>query len=78
MGVRLSQAAAWAPRVPFQLPFPSAVCDFMFLPHVGCKKPVSASEKEMEWAQMACHRCLVYLGDLGKRASSGEGTPGVR
>lgn len=20
----------------------------------------------MEWAQMACHRCLVYLGDLGK------------
>lgn len=33
---------------------------------IGCKKPVSASEKEMEWAQMACHRCLVYLGDLGK------------
>lgn len=48
--------------------------DFVFLPLVGCKKPVSASEKEMEWAQMACHRCLVYLGDLGKRASSGEGT----
>ncbi|XP_042747940.1 protein SMG5-like [Lagopus leucura] len=43
-------------------------------PLMGCKKPVSASEKEMEWAQMACHRCLVYLGDLGKRASSGEGT----
>ncbi|OXB52614.1 hypothetical protein ASZ78_016917, partial [Callipepla squamata] len=34
-------------------------------PLMGCKKPVSASEKEMEWAQMACHRCLVYLGDLG-------------
>lgn len=30
------------------------------------KKPVSATPKEMEWAQMACHRCLVYLGDLGK------------
>lgn len=28
---------------------------------------MSASEKEMEWAQMACHRCLVYLGDLGKK-----------
>lgn len=23
----------------------------------------------MEWAQMACHRCLVYLGDLGKSSS---------
>ncbi|XP_069807489.1 nonsense-mediated mRNA decay factor SMG5 isoform X1 [Dendropsophus ebraccatus] len=32
----------------------------------GCKKPVSASAKEMEWAQMACHRCLVYLGDLAR------------
>lgn len=32
----------------------------------GCKKPVSASGKEMDWAQMACHRCLVYLGDLCK------------
>ncbi|KAJ7416546.1 Protein SMG5 [Willisornis vidua] len=32
----------------------------------SCKKPVSASEKEMEWAQMACHRCLVYLGDLAR------------
>lgn len=31
----------------------------------GQKKPVSATPKEMEWAQMACHRCLVYLGDLG-------------
>uniref|UniRef100_A0A8C3SW02 Nonsense-mediated mRNA decay factor n=1 Tax=Chelydra serpentina TaxID=8475 RepID=A0A8C3SW02_CHESE len=35
-------------------------------PLIGCKKPVSASGKEMEWAQMACHRCLVYLGDLGR------------
>uniref|UniRef100_A0A8C6KX39 Nonsense-mediated mRNA decay factor n=1 Tax=Nothobranchius furzeri TaxID=105023 RepID=A0A8C6KX39_NOTFU len=33
-------------------------------PLIGRKKPVSASPKEMEWAQMACHRCLVYLGDL--------------
>ncbi|XP_013925510.1 PREDICTED: protein SMG5 [Thamnophis sirtalis] len=32
----------------------------------GCKKPVSASEKEMDWAQIACHRCLVYLGDLAR------------
>ncbi|XP_026547305.1 protein SMG5-like, partial [Notechis scutatus] len=31
-----------------------------------CKKPVSASEKEMDWAQIACHRCLVYLGDLAR------------
>ncbi|XP_048369906.1 nonsense-mediated mRNA decay factor SMG5 [Sphaerodactylus townsendi] len=35
-------------------------------PLIGCKKPVSASDKEMEWAQMACHRCLVYLGDLAR------------
>ncbi|XP_057265961.1 nonsense-mediated mRNA decay factor SMG5 [Pezoporus wallicus] len=35
-------------------------------PLIGCRKPVSASEKEMEWAQMACHRCLVYLGDLAR------------
>ncbi|KAM4013664.1 nonsense-mediated mRNA decay factor SMG5 isoform 2-T2 [Anomaloglossus baeobatrachus] len=35
-------------------------------PLIGCKKPVSASAKEMEWAQMACHRCLVYLGDLAR------------
>uniref|UniRef100_A0A8D3APG8 Nonsense-mediated mRNA decay factor n=1 Tax=Scophthalmus maximus TaxID=52904 RepID=A0A8D3APG8_SCOMX len=34
-------------------------------PLIGRKKPVSATPKEMEWAQMACHRCLVYLGDLG-------------
>lgn len=36
------------------------------LPLSGCKKPVSASGKETDWAQMACHRCLVYLGDLCK------------
>uniref|UniRef100_A0A8C5RZS1 SMG5 nonsense mediated mRNA decay factor n=1 Tax=Laticauda laticaudata TaxID=8630 RepID=A0A8C5RZS1_LATLA len=35
-------------------------------PLIGCKKPVSASEKEMDWAQIACHRCLVYLGDLAR------------
>ncbi|XP_053330286.1 nonsense-mediated mRNA decay factor SMG5 isoform X2 [Spea bombifrons] len=35
-------------------------------PLIGFKKPVSASAKEMEWAQMACHRCLVYLGDLAR------------
>ncbi|XP_034030142.1 protein SMG5 [Thalassophryne amazonica] len=35
-------------------------------PLIGQKKPVSASPKEMEWAQMACHRCLVYLGDLAR------------
>uniref|UniRef100_H3C1C5 Nonsense-mediated mRNA decay factor n=1 Tax=Tetraodon nigroviridis TaxID=99883 RepID=H3C1C5_TETNG len=35
-------------------------------PLVGQKKPVSATPKEMEWAQMACHRCLVYLGDLAR------------
>ncbi|KAF7661428.1 hypothetical protein LDENG_00260300 [Lucifuga dentata] len=35
-------------------------------PLIGRKKPVSASLKEMEWAQMACHRCLVYLGDLAR------------
>ncbi|XP_028985612.1 nonsense-mediated mRNA decay factor SMG5 [Betta splendens] len=35
-------------------------------PLIGRKKPVSATLKEMEWAQMACHRCLVYLGDLAR------------
>uniref|UniRef100_A0A8C9JI41 Nonsense-mediated mRNA decay factor n=1 Tax=Panthera tigris altaica TaxID=74533 RepID=A0A8C9JI41_PANTA len=35
-------------------------------PLIGCKKPVSASGKEMDWAQMACHRCLMYLGDLSR------------
>lgn len=35
-------------------------------PLIGRKKPVLATPKEMEWAQMACHRCLVYLGDLAR------------
>ncbi|XP_030042790.1 nonsense-mediated mRNA decay factor SMG5 [Microcaecilia unicolor] len=35
-------------------------------PLIGFKKPVLASAKEMDWAQMACHRCLVYLGDLAR------------
>uniref|UniRef100_A0A4W5PCK0 Nonsense-mediated mRNA decay factor n=1 Tax=Hucho hucho TaxID=62062 RepID=A0A4W5PCK0_9TELE len=35
-------------------------------PLIGRKKPVSATPKEMEWAQMACHRCLMYLGDLAR------------
>ncbi|XP_057690572.1 nonsense-mediated mRNA decay factor SMG5 [Corythoichthys intestinalis] len=35
-------------------------------PLIGRKKAVSASPKEMECAQMACHRCLVYLGDLAR------------
>ncbi|CAM9339812.1 unnamed protein product [Lampetra planeri] len=35
-------------------------------PLIGRKKPVSATLKEMDWAQMACHRCLVYLGDLAR------------
>ncbi|XP_051920933.1 nonsense-mediated mRNA decay factor SMG5 [Hippocampus zosterae] len=35
-------------------------------PLIGRKKALSASPKEMEWAQMACHRCLVYLGDLAR------------
>ncbi|XP_044771812.1 protein SMG5 isoform X4 [Neomonachus schauinslandi] len=35
-------------------------------PLIGCRKPVSASGKEMDWAQMACHRCLMYLGDLSR------------
>ncbi|KAJ4931181.1 hypothetical protein JOQ06_025479 [Pogonophryne albipinna] len=35
-------------------------------PLIGRKKPVSATPKEIEWAQMACHRCLVYLGDLAR------------
>ncbi|XP_069040958.1 nonsense-mediated mRNA decay factor SMG5 isoform X2 [Lepisosteus oculatus] len=35
-------------------------------PLIGRKKPVSATPKEMEWAQNACHRCLVYLGDLAR------------
>ncbi|XP_058863332.1 nonsense-mediated mRNA decay factor SMG5-like [Acipenser ruthenus] len=35
-------------------------------PLIGRKKAVSATAKEMDWAQMACHRCLVYLGDLAR------------
>uniref|UniRef100_A0A8C9SND6 Nonsense-mediated mRNA decay factor n=1 Tax=Scleropages formosus TaxID=113540 RepID=A0A8C9SND6_SCLFO len=35
-------------------------------PLIGRKKPVLATAKEMEWAQMACHRCLMYLGDLAR------------
>ncbi|OCT69448.1 protein SMG5 [Xenopus laevis] len=35
-------------------------------PLIGYKKSVSASSKEMEWARIACHRCLVYLGDLAR------------
>ncbi|XP_028282026.1 nonsense-mediated mRNA decay factor SMG5 [Parambassis ranga] len=35
-------------------------------PLIGQKKPLLATPKEMEWAQMACHRCLVYLGDLAR------------
>ncbi|XP_072346830.1 nonsense-mediated mRNA decay factor SMG5 [Scyliorhinus torazame] len=35
-------------------------------PLIGRKKLVTASGKEMEWAQMACHRCLMYLGDLAR------------
>ncbi|XP_072917459.1 nonsense-mediated mRNA decay factor SMG5 [Hemitrygon akajei] len=35
-------------------------------PLIGRRKLVTASGKEMEWAQMACHRCLMYLGDLAR------------
>ncbi|EPY78837.1 hypothetical protein CB1_000999007 [Camelus ferus] len=31
---------------------------------ISCKKTGPASEEEVAWAQMACHRCLLYLGDL--------------
>ncbi|XP_064123738.1 nonsense-mediated mRNA decay factor SMG5-like [Loxodonta africana] len=31
---------------------------------IGCKKVGPASEEETAWARMACHRCLLYLGDL--------------
>ncbi|XP_042639559.1 protein SMG5-like [Orycteropus afer afer] len=31
---------------------------------IGCKKVGPASEEEVAWARMACHRCLLYLGDL--------------
>ncbi|KAJ0066685.1 hypothetical protein NL108_017875 [Boleophthalmus pectinirostris] len=35
-------------------------------PLIVRRKALSASPKEMEWAQLACHRCLVYLGDLAR------------
>uniref|UniRef100_A0AAV2MFM5 Nonsense-mediated mRNA decay factor n=1 Tax=Knipowitschia caucasica TaxID=637954 RepID=A0AAV2MFM5_KNICA len=35
-------------------------------PLIVRKKPLFASPKEMEWAQSACHRCLVCLGDLAR------------
>nr|XP_044998566.1 protein SMG5-like isoform X2 [Jaculus jaculus]XP_044998567.1 protein SMG5-like isoform X2 [Jaculus jaculus]XP_044998568.1 protein SMG5-like isoform X2 [Jaculus jaculus]XP_044998569.1 protein SMG5-like isoform X2 [Jaculus jaculus]XP_044998570.1 protein SMG5-like isoform X2 [Jaculus jaculus]XP_044998571.1 protein SMG5-like isoform X2 [Jaculus jaculus]XP_044998572.1 protein SMG5-like isoform X2 [Jaculus jaculus]XP_044998573.1 protein SMG5-like isoform X2 [Jaculus jaculus] len=31
---------------------------------IGCQKAGPASEEETTWARMACHRCLLYLGDL--------------
>ncbi|XP_040835380.1 protein SMG5-like [Ochotona curzoniae] len=31
---------------------------------IGCKKVGPTSEEEAAWARMACHRCLLYLGDL--------------
>ncbi|XP_074122883.1 nonsense-mediated mRNA decay factor SMG5-like [Sminthopsis crassicaudata] len=31
---------------------------------IDCRRVVLASEKEVEWAQMACYRCLLFLGDL--------------
>lgn len=31
---------------------------------IGCKKVGSTSAEEASWARMACHRCLLYLGDL--------------
>ncbi|KAG8524081.1 Protein SMG5 [Galemys pyrenaicus] len=31
---------------------------------IGCKKIGPTSEEEIAWARMACHRCLLYLGDL--------------
>lgn len=31
---------------------------------IGCKRAGPASEEEVDWARMACHRCLLYLGDL--------------
>ncbi|XP_008849713.1 protein SMG5 isoform X2 [Nannospalax galili] len=31
---------------------------------IGCKKAGPTSEEEVAWARMACHRCLIYLGDL--------------
>ncbi|EHB01051.1 Protein SMG5 [Heterocephalus glaber] len=31
---------------------------------IGCEKAGPTSEEEAAWARMACHRCLLYLGDL--------------
>ncbi|XP_068937085.1 nonsense-mediated mRNA decay factor SMG5-like [Petaurus breviceps papuanus] len=31
---------------------------------IDCRRLVSASEKEVDWARMACYHCLLYLGDL--------------
>ncbi|KAM4865118.1 nonsense-mediated mRNA decay factor SMG5-like isoform 2-T2 [Thomomys bottae] len=31
---------------------------------IGSKKVGSVSEEEATWARLACHRCLLYLGDL--------------
>ncbi|EDM16298.1 rCG60008, isoform CRA_a [Rattus norvegicus] len=31
---------------------------------IGCKKVGPTSVEEASWARMACHRCLLYLGDL--------------
>lgn len=31
---------------------------------IGSKKLGPASKEEASWARMACHRCLLYLGDL--------------
>ncbi|KAM9689918.1 nonsense-mediated mRNA decay factor SMG5-like [Dama dama] len=31
---------------------------------IGCQRAGPASEEEVDWARMACHRCLLYLGDL--------------
>ncbi|XP_043848055.1 protein SMG5-like [Dromiciops gliroides] len=32
--------------------------------NMDCRRVMPASEKEVEWAQMACYHCLMYLGDL--------------
>ncbi|XP_040586386.1 protein SMG5-like [Mesocricetus auratus] len=31
---------------------------------IGCQKVGPTSAEEASWARMACHRCLLYLGDL--------------
>ncbi|XP_061414382.1 nonsense-mediated mRNA decay factor SMG5 isoform X1 [Lethenteron reissneri] len=30
------------------------------------KKPAMVSSRALEWARMACHHCLIYLGDLAR------------